>query len=224
MKTQTPVPNARRIQESLLAPLERRCLLWMAARLPDRVNSDHLTLIGFLSLGLAGLAYYLSQWNPLCLHAVNLFILTNWFGDSLDGTLARYRNRQRPRYGYYVDHILDSFGAILIVSGLALSGYMSERIALAFLVALFLALINTFLMTHVLDEFRISFWKLSPTELRLVLIGGNLFLFSRPHVTVLGTAYPLFDIGAMVGIVVLTVVVVASSLLTIRKLYLLEPL
>ena len=99
---------------------------------------------------------------------------------------------------------------------------MTEYVALIFLVALFLALINTFLMTHVLDEFRISFWKMSPTELRLVLIAGNCFLFSRPEVKVLGSTYLLFDVGAGVGILVLTVVVVVSSLLTIRKLYLLE--
>ena len=100
--------NATRIHTSFLAPLEKRVLIWMAERLPGWMNSDHLTALGFLSLIGAGLAYWQSRSNPAWLLVVIAFLALNWFGDSLDGTLARVRNCQRPRYGFYIDHILDA--------------------------------------------------------------------------------------------------------------------
>ena len=119
-----PFLNARRVQESISAAAEKRALLWMAERTPAWINSDHLTLVGFLAQILAGVGYALSRWNRYWLLAVIGFLALNWLGDSLDGTLARVRQRQRPRYGFYVDHMVDSFGALALMSGLAISGYM----------------------------------------------------------------------------------------------------
>src|SRR5439155_25376181 len=119
--------DAQREQTSILAPLERAALYGFARRMPAWVNSDHLSVLGLLGRIGAGAGYAMSKQNPLMLHVVNLFIFLNWFGDSLDGTLARYRDRQRPRYGFYVDHIIDTFGAPFLLFGLALSAYMSER-------------------------------------------------------------------------------------------------
>src|SRR6266404_6336262 len=132
----TSFSNARREQTSVLAPLEQATLNGLAKRMPVWINSDHLTMLGFVAMFLAGVCYAASRWNPRMLLLVNVCLALNWFGDSLDGTLARYRNRQRPRYGFYVDHIIDTFGTLFLITGLALSGYMSERVA-AFMLVVF---------------------------------------------------------------------------------------
>src|SRR6202790_5733406 len=137
--------NAPRLQNSFTAATERKALLWLAARSPPAINSDHLTLLGFVAMFLAGCSYGLARWNPWGLLLATLCLALNWFGDGLDGTLARVRNRQRPRYGFYVDHITDSLGALLLMSGLALSSYVDWRIAAGMLVAFLLLSIETYL-------------------------------------------------------------------------------
>src|SRR5208282_4790520 len=129
-----------------------------------------------------------------------VFFVLNWFGDSLDGTLARVRNRQRPRYGFYLDHVLDAFGSVFIFAGLALSGYMSERIAIGLLVAYLLLSIEVYLTTHTIGEFHLSFAAFSPTELRLLLIAGNIALLFKPLVLLAGKPFLLFDVGGAIGI------------------------
>jgi hypothetical protein len=118
--------EATRELKSLTGSLERKVLYWFAARLPPWVNSDHLTVLGFLSMVAAGACYALTSYDPRWLHAVNVLLVVNWFGDSLDGTLARHRNRSRPRYGFYVDHIVDMYGFLALLGGLAVSPYMSR--------------------------------------------------------------------------------------------------
>src|SRR5207302_9852989 len=103
--------DAKREQTSILAPLERAALQFFARKMPARINSDHLSILGLAGMLGAGICYAASKQNPLMLYVVNACIFLNWFGDSLDGTVARYRDRQRPRYGFYVDHIIDMFGA-----------------------------------------------------------------------------------------------------------------
>ncbi len=124
----------------------------------------------------------------------------NWLGDSLDGTLARVRQRLRPRYGFYVDHMVDSLGALALMGGLALSGYMHPVIAIGLLIAFLTLSIQSYLATHALGEFRISFWRFGPTELRLLLAVGNLALFWKPVVHLLGGVYRLFDVGGAIGL------------------------
>ena len=144
--------DATREQTSVLAPLERAALRGLVRRMPPSVNSDHLSLLGLVAMFLAGVSYAASGRNPLLLHLVNVCIFLNWFGDSLDGTLARYRDRQRPRYGFYVDHIIDTFGTMFLILGLALSGYMTERIAAAVLVVFLMLAINSYLAAYSLDR------------------------------------------------------------------------
>jgi archaetidylinositol phosphate synthase len=127
--------EAQRNSTGLLTAVERRVLLWLATRLPVRVNSDHLTALGLVSMLLVGACFAISRQAPVALWGVVVFLALNWFGDSLDGTLARVRGHQRPRYGFYVDHILDTFGALFVLAGLALSGHMTPIVAAAFLVA-----------------------------------------------------------------------------------------
>jgi archaetidylinositol phosphate synthase len=216
--------DARREQTSLLAPLERAALRGLARRMPTCVNSDHLSLLGLVSMFLAGVGYALSRQNPLMLHVVNLFIFLNWFGDSLDGTLARYRDRQRPRYGFYVDHIIDTFGTMFLIFGLALSGYMTERVAAAMLIVFLMLAINSYLAAYSLRVFKISQWKMGPTEMRLLLIIGNVFLIHRPYARVLGHRYLLYDVGGMIAIVGMALVLVVSSIQNTHALYELERL
>ena len=124
----------------------------------------------------------------------------NWLGDSLDGTLARVRQQLRPRYGFYVDHMVDSFGGLALMGGLALSGYMHPRIAIGLLVAFLMLSIQSYLATHALGEFRLSFWRFGPTELRILLAVGNLALLWKPRVHFLGGFYKLFDVGGAIGL------------------------
>ena len=211
--------EANREQKGILATAEHRALQWMAARLPPGIHSDHLTSLGLLAMLAAGAAYACSQFNNLFLHAVNVCLLLNWVGDSLDGTLARYRNRLRPRYGFYVDHILDTFSMSFLFGGLALSGYMSPKIVALVLIAYFMLCINVYLATYTLGTFRISFGKFSPTELRLLLGIGNVALLYRPTVHILGRSHLLFDIGGVIAAVLMAGILIASTVRNIRVLY-----
>src|SRR5437899_668730 len=206
------VGNARRIQASFLAELEKRILIWLAERAPSQINSDHLTALGLLGQLLAGGFYALSRWNKYYLLAVIVCLAVNWLGDSLDGTLARVRRQQRPRYGFYVDHMVDSFGAVALMGGLALSGYMHPGIAIGLLVAFLVLSIQSYLATYTLGEFHLSFWKFGPTELRILLALGNIALLFRPMV--LGGRYRLFDVGGAIGLTGMSLMLV---LLASRK-------
>ena len=209
-----------RMQESFLASLEKRTLLFLARRMPAWVNSDHLTLLGFAAQVMAGVGYALAASNQNWLIAVIACLGLNWFGDSLDGTLARVRNRQRPRYGFYVDHMVDSFGAVALMGGLALSGYMHPYIAIGLLVAFLVLSIQSYLATYTLGEFQLSFWKFGPTELRILLAVGNLAVFRWPYV--LKEHYRLFDIGGIVGLIGMAAMIVFFTARNTRRLYLQE--
>ena len=214
--------NATRFQQSLLAGCERQCLVWLARRMPARVHPDHLTLLGFAAMFLVGASYALARWWPLFLLAANVWLAVNWFGDSLDGTLARVRQRQRPRYGFYVDHMVDSFGALFIVSGLALSGHMAGGVAFALLVSFFLLSINVYLATYTLGTFQLSFWKFSPTEMRILLAVGNGVALAHPTVTVFGLRERFFDVAGAVAVVCMAVVLLVSVARNTYALYRLE--
>ena len=211
--------EAKRKQESFLAPIEKRCLIWLAGHAPAWLNSDHLTVLGLVALAGAGLSYWWARWNPAGLYLGIVCLALNWLGDSLDGTLARVRNRQRPRYGFYVDHVVDAFGALFLLGGLALSGYMSERIALGLLISYLMLSIEVYLATYTLGTFHISFWKLSPTELRILLALGNLALVWRPDARVWGTSYRLFDAGGAAGIAGMGLMLVVAVARHTRALY-----
>ena len=215
---------ATRISTGLLTSLERRCLLWLAARMPQWITSDHLTGLALAAMCMTGASYWLARGHRLALLAVPVWLAVNWFGDSLDGTLARERQRQRPRYGFYVDHVLDTFGVLFVLGGLALSGYMNPFIAAGLLIAYYILSIDLFLATYCLSTFRMSFWKFGPTELRIVLAGGTVALLSDPSVRVFGEAYRLFDVGGLIAIVGLLLAAIVSVAGHVRELYLAEPL
>jgi phosphatidylglycerophosphate synthase len=193
--------EAGRAQVSFLAPVEKRLLVWMARRTPDWIGSDHLTALGLLAMLGAGLSYWYARWNSAGLWLVILFLFVNWLGDSLDGTLARVRNRQRPRYGFYVDHVVDAFGTLFLMVGLGLSSHMAHGVAIGLLVAYFMLSIEVYLATYAIGVFHLSFWKFSPTELRILLMAGNIALLCGRHTARLfGHSYRLFDVGGVTGI------------------------
>ena len=211
--------NATRVQESLTAAIEKRALLWIATHLPSWTTSDHLTLLGFLSMFLAGSSYAIARWNSVGLILASIFLAINWFGDSLDGTLARVRNRQRPRYGFYVDHVIDSFGALFLMSGLGISGFVQWKIAMAMLVSFLLLSIETYLATYTLGVFRLSFARFGPTELRLLLVMGNTVLWFRPSAAVPGLGIRLFDFGGMIAAAGMMAMAAVASIRHASQLY-----
>ena len=214
-----------RINTGVLASVEKRTLIWIASRLPRWVNSDHLTLLALIAMAAAGGAFWLASVWPPALVLVVIALAVNWFGDSLDGTLARVRKHERPRYGFYVDHVLDIAGATLLFGGMALSGYMSPIVALTLLAAYLLAAAEVFLATAIGGTFRMSFLNVGPTELRILLSIGALALFTHPVVTPFGLGpFRLFDIGGSVAIVGLAVAFLTGAAQTTRTLYRAEPL
>ncbi|MGB7621196.1 MAG: CDP-alcohol phosphatidyltransferase family protein [Terriglobia bacterium] len=216
--------DATRAQLSFVAAMEKRCLIWLANRMPRWINSDHLTILGSLGMLLTGISYWLARWNRYALLLAIFWLAVNWFGDSLDGTLARVRNQQRPRYGFYVDHVVDTFGAFFLLTGLALSGYMHWKVAMGLLIAFYAISIEVYLAAYTVGVFHLSHWKLGPTELRILLAIGNVVLIYHPMATVLGRRYPLFDVGGVVGIVGISVMMIAGVIRNTRTLYRAEPL
>jgi phosphatidylglycerophosphate synthase len=220
----TEFKDATRLQLSILAPLEKRCLIWLAERMPSWVNSDHLTMLGFIGMIMTGVCYWLARWNRFALLVACFWLAVNWFGDSLDGTLARVRNKLRPRYGFYVDHMVDTFGAFFLVGGMALSGYMSAMVALGVLIAYFMLNIEVYLATYAVGQFRLSYWKLGPTELRILICIGNLVLLNKPMVVFLGASYRLLDVAGVVSMAALGLTMTVSTIRNTRALYRAEPI
>jgi archaetidylinositol phosphate synthase len=230
--TATATPAARqaaaahpiRLQHSVLNALEKRTLIWLAERMPAFVGSDHLTGLALAAMFGAGLSYWAARFTPAGLWLVIVFLAINWFGDSLDGTLARVRQQPRPRYGYYVDHVVDAIGAVCLFGGLAASGFMSAPVAAVLLIAYFLLCLEVYLATVSLGEFRMSFFGVGPTELRIVLAVGNIVLLTHPMVTMAGHTFKLFDVGGVVGAAGLVATFVFSAVRNTRTLYREEPL
>ncbi len=214
-----PLPEMLRVQESWVADAEKRALLGLAARTPSWIGPDHLTGLGLMAQIGAGACYALTPWNRYALLGVIACLALNWLGDSLDGTLARVRQQLRPRYGFYVDHMVDSFGALALMGGLALSGILHPGIAIGLLVAFLLLSIQSYLAAHALGEFRLSFWRFGPTELRILLAAGNLAVLWKPRVHVLGGDYSLFDIGGTIGLAGMSLMVVFFTGQNTARLY-----
>jgi archaetidylinositol phosphate synthase len=211
-----------REHQSLTASAEKRLLVAIAGRLPRVITSDHLTLLALAAMLLAGAGYALARWDDRALWLVVIALGLNWFGDSLDGTLARVRRVERPRYGFYVDHVLDIVGITLLMSGLACSGFMSPLVALAVLVAYLLVSGEVFLATAVHNVFKMSFAGFGPTEMRILLAIGTVALFGDPHVDLgaLGRLR-LFDVGGIVtaaGLVVALAVAVVRNTMALARL------
>ena len=231
MTTQSiPLPHsptfapARRINQSLTAAAEKRILIWLADHAPAWVTSDQLTVLGLAAQIAAGIFYAVSRTHRLALLLVILCIALNWLGDSLDGTLARVRQQQRPRYGFYVDHMVDLFGSIALMLGLGYSGFAHWPIAIALLLAFLVLAGESFLATYTLGSFQLSQGIFGPTEIRIGLILGNLALLRSPYAQILGHRLLLFDLGGAIGAAVMFCMAIAITLRHTADLYQQEPL
>ena len=214
--------DAQRHLAGLTARAERRALLFLAARTPGWVTSDHLTLLGLASMAACGALYAGSGRHPSLLLVAILALALNWLGDSLDGTLARHRHAERPRFGFYVDHLADAFGALFLLGGLGLSGLMSPLVAAGVLVAYFLLAIETYLATQAIGRFEISYGPFGGTELRILLVIANVVVLRDPTWTLGGAERLAFDVLGAGAACVLAVLAVVSGVRGMRALVRLE--
>jgi archaetidylinositol phosphate synthase len=217
--------TATREKTFLLARPEARALEWIARRLPRFVKPDHLTLLGVLAaVGIAA-AYALSNRDPVWLWAASGLLVVHWLGDSLDGTLARVRRSERPRYGYYLDHLVDAIATALIGIGLGLSPYMLLATGLVIVVAYLVLSINTYLETNVLGVFWLGYGRLGPTEARLALIAVNtlLALGIAPAVSVVGVGVTVLDVAGLAVAALMVAGLATRAARNLRELARLEP-
>lgn len=210
-----------RVHESLLAGPEKRALVWMARRMPAWVTSDHLTALGLVSMAGVGLSFWLTGSRPsIGVPLVVACLALNWFGDSLDGTVARVRDQQRPRYGFYVDHVIDLAGTAMLFAGLGASGFMSPLVAVLVVAAYFLVCAESYLATHSRGVFTMAFMGVGPTELRILLAIGALRLIDGPFVSPFGLGpVRLFDIGGVIGAAGMVAAFIVTSSANARALY-----
>jgi phosphatidylglycerophosphate synthase len=215
----------QRVHRSLLAAAEKRALVRIARRLPPFVNSDHLSVLGLASMLAAGLSFAAFRVTPWAAAAVLVSLAANWFGDSLDGTVARVRGHERPRYGFYVDHVIDLAGTTFLLGGLACSGLMHPLVAMALLGAYLLVSAETYLATHAAGIFRMSFAGVGPTELRIILAIGAIKAAFDPTISLpFIDSAKLFDVGGVIALKGLVVAFIWSAIRNTRTLYVAEPL
>ena len=221
------ITACRHIREhtSVLASVERRTLVWIATRLPAWITSDHLSVLGLTSMLAVGIGFVAFRVTPWAAAVVVVALAANWFGDSLDGTVARVRGQERPRYGFYVDHVIDLLGTAFLFGGLACSGLMSPLLAVTLLASYAIVCAETYLATHAAGVFRMSFLGFGPTELRLVLAAGALKATDGAGISLAGAVdVRLFDAGAVIAILGLAVAFVVSAARNMRALHRAEPL
>jgi phosphatidylglycerophosphate synthase len=164
------IKDHKRVNDILLGPLERPALQWLASHLPGWATPDLMTVIGIIGALVITLGYGLSRIHPAFLWLAILGFIINWFGDSLDGTLARFRHIERPKYGFYIDHITDCVTEIIIILGLGLSPYISFPVASMCCIAYIAMSVLVYVRMNVMGEFKISYSKLGPTEVRVLAI------------------------------------------------------
>ena len=224
MVKQAEFKVAARVNVSLTAAMEKRVLVWMAERAPRWVTSDGLTLLGLAAQVGAGVCYALVRYERSMPLGVVVCLVLNWLGDSLDGTLARVRGQQRPRYGFYVDHMVDVFGALALMGGLACSGMLHWQIAVGMLVAFLVLSSESFLATYTLGRFEMSQGIFGPTEIRILLAVGNVALLRSLYATVFGHRWLLFDVGGAIASVGMFAMALVVTVRHTVQLYKEEPL
>ncbi len=214
----------RREHQSFLAASERRLLIAIARRLPPAINADHLSALGLAAMCAAGAGFAAMRISGWGAAGVALALAANWFGDSLDGTVARVRGQERPRLGYYVDHVIDLAGSAALFAGLACSGLMTPLLAVAVLAGYLLVSAEAYLATHAVGVFRMARFGMGPTELRLLLIAGAVWAAGHPVVLLpgLGPAR-LFDVGGAAALAGFAVVFVTAAVGHTRRLHDAEP-
>jgi len=215
---------ARRVNNSLTAGMEKRALLWMAERAPSWVSSDQLTLLGLGAQIAAGTCYAMARFDRRALLLVIVCLALNWLGDSLDGTLARVRHHERPRYGFYVDHIVDVLGSVALMCGLGCSGLLHWSVAVAMLIAFLVLSAESYLATYTLGCFQLSQGFFGPTEIRILLAIGTLAALRSPWSTTFGHRVLLFDVGGAIAAIAMGAIALTVAIRHTVELYRKEPL
>jgi phosphatidylglycerophosphate synthase len=224
VKGEAEFQSARRVNQALTAKMEKRALHWMAERAPGWVSSDQLTVLGLSAQIGAGIFYALSRYDRRALLLVIVCLALNWLGDSLDGTLARVRRQERPRYGFYVDHMVDIVGAVALMCGLGASGLLHWQTAIAMLIAFLVLSSESYLATYTLKCFELSQGIFGPTEIRILLAMGNLAALRSPYATVFGHRVLLFDLGGVIATLGMAGMAIAVAARHTAQLYRQEPL
>jgi phosphatidylglycerophosphate synthase len=214
------VKKQERVHDMILGPLERPALKWLAQHTPRRFTPDTLTIIGILGTIVIFLGYFLSNFSPGFLWLASLGFVINWYGDSLDGTLARHRKIERPKFGFFLDHTVDAFSQILMFLGLGFSPYVRLDVACLALVGYLSMTILAYINTIVTGKFQISYAKIGPTEMRVlaVLINISLFFFGNPAFELLGAEITVFDMVVVLIAIALLSAFAITSLSFTRKL------
>ena len=215
----------KRIQDSITAKSERVVLVWLTERLPGWVTSDMLTTLGVLGAALSFVGYGMSDRGTLFLWLAIAGLVLNWFGDSLDGTLARQRKAERPKYGFFLDHMTDTFAMGFIAIGIGLSPYVQLTVGMAALLGYYMLVIQSMITSHATGDFRISFNGLGPTEIRLFIIIctiAGIFL-PIPHFDIGGADLSIYDVLMIVAVFLMVVMCVTESLKTLRVLAVEDP-
>jgi phosphatidylglycerophosphate synthase len=216
--------SARRVNQALTARMEKRALQWMAERAPSWVSSDQLTVLGLSAQVGAGVCYAWSRFDRRALLLAIVCLALNWLGDSLDGTLARVRRQERPRYGFYVDHMVDILGAVALMCGLGFSGLLHWQTAIAMLIAFLVLSSESYLATYTLKCFELSQGIFGPTEIRILLAIGSLAALRSPYSTLLGHRVLLFDLGGTIATLGMAAMAIAVTVRHTAQLYRQEPL
>ncbi|WP_240504585.1 CDP-alcohol phosphatidyltransferase family protein [Tsuneonella mangrovi] len=218
MTTASEAVPPRRIQRNVLAASERRLLDWLCARLPQWVTPDQLTVLAMVATVAIGLGYALSTFDPAWLGLSIGAFFVHWFGDSLDGSIARYRHIERPRYGYLVDHSSDAIGALVMFGGIGLSPYVRFDVALFVVVAYLLLAVHTFLMAKAAGDFPLSHLGAGPTELRVIMIALTIGMWTLGPDYVQTDGYGLFDFLFGGAACLMIAIFVVQTLIAARKL------
>ena len=217
--------DAERKATFVLTRFERWALPRIAASLPSWVMPDHLTGLGIVGATLIAVSYLCTRWAPEWLWMANLGLVLNWLGDSLDGTLARVRKHERPRYGFYLDHITDAYSTTAIGIGLGYSPYMLLSVSLAIVIAYLVLSINVYLETHVFKVFRYGYGITGPTEARLILVGLNLvaLVIGPLGFSVRGVEFTVFDVVGVAAALGMIALLATRAGRNLRELGRLEP-
>jgi len=216
-----------RIQTSILNGLEKKILIWLAERIPKKINSDHLTRLGLSGAFVSSAGYILSNWDINFLWLASFGLIVNWFGDSLDGTVARVRNAQRSIYGFFIDHNVDALTILVICIGAGLSPFIKFSTALLVLTAYLLLSIYTYINTYLIGEFKITYNKLGPTEFRLVVILINTLIIFFPtgnqNFVFLGVTLNIFDVLGIIVAFILFIIYLVNFFMDKNKYEKIDP-
>jgi archaetidylinositol phosphate synthase len=216
----TDMTSHKRVNDILLGPLERPALRWLAAHMPAWINPDILTGVGILGSVVVFFSYWLTTVDANFLWLASLGLVINWFGDSLDGTLARYRKIERPKYGFFVDHTVDAVSTLLVVFGLGVSPYVKFEIACLALISYLLMSVLVYIRTYVDCVFKISYGRFGPTEVRLIIIIANtvIYFVGNPVIRLWFGAISIYDLIAGIVAALLAMIFVLSTIKQAREL------